>query len=78
VIIGGQGSDPCVPAIDLFVSARLAAAMAIRARDPARVGDDVADGLLSTEAARREYGVVITPDGAVDGEQTAHLRFENK
>jgi N-methylhydantoinase B len=44
------------------------------ARDPALVRDDVADGLLSTEAARRDYGVVLTPAGTVDETSTARLR----
>jgi N-methylhydantoinase B len=43
-------------------------------RDPALVRDDVADGLLSTEVARRDYGVVLTPAGTVDETKTARLR----
>ena len=46
------------------------------AREPQRVRDDVADGLLSTEAACRDYGVVLTPSGEVDTAQTARLRAE--
>ena len=46
------------------------------AREPRRVRDDVAGGLLSTEAARRDYGVVLTPAGEVDAPQTARLRAE--
>jgi len=45
-------------------------------REPERVCDDVADGLLSTEKARRDYGVVLTPAGEVDAAQTARLRAE--
>jgi N-methylhydantoinase B len=48
------------------------------AREPERVCDDVADGLLSREAARRDYGVVLTPAGAVDLVQTARLRAERR
>jgi len=48
------------------------------ARQPERVCDDVADGLLSREAARRDYGVVLTPAGAVDLVQTARLRAERR
>jgi N-methylhydantoinase B len=44
------------------------------ARDPALVRDDVADGLLSTEVARRDYGVVLTLAGTVDETETARLR----
>lgn len=42
-------------------------------RDPQRVLADWRAGLLSEEAARRDYGVVIR-DGAVDVEATAALR----
>jgi N-methylhydantoinase B len=45
-------------------------------RDPALVRDDVADGLLSTEAARRDYGVVLTPAGTIDETETSRLRAE--
>ena len=48
------------------------------AREPERVCDDVADGLLSREAAGRDYGVVLTPAGAVDLVQTARLRAERR
>jgi N-methylhydantoinase B len=44
------------------------------ARDPALVRDDVADGLLSTEVARRDYGVVLTSAGTVDETETSRLR----
>jgi N-methylhydantoinase B len=44
------------------------------AREPKRVHDDVADGLLTMEAALREYGVVLTAGGAVDEAETASLR----
>jgi N-methylhydantoinase B len=44
------------------------------ARDPALVRDDVADGLLSTEIASRDYGVVLTPAGTIDEARTARLR----
>ena len=44
-------------------------------RDPARVLRDVTLGLVTrVEAAREQYGVVITPAGAVDEEATAALR----
>ena len=35
-----------------------------------------ADGLLSTEAARRDYGVVLTPAGTIDETETSRLRAE--
>src|SRR5262249_6163731 len=42
-------------------------------RDPARVLDDVRRGLVSSEVARRQYGVAIA-DGAVDTSETSRLR----
>ena len=48
------------------------------ARDPTRVRDDVADGLLSTAAAREDYGVVLSATGPVDEAATARLRGETK
>ncbi len=44
------------------------------ARPPERVRQDVADGLLSVAAARRDYGVVLTSPDAVDAAETARLR----
>src|SRR5712675_96620 len=44
------------------------------ARDPALVRGDVADGLLSTEVAHRDYGVVLTPAGTIDEAETSRLR----
>jgi N-methylhydantoinase B len=46
------------------------------AREPVRVRDDVADGLLSAEIARHEYGVVLTSTGVLGEEETARLRSE--
>jgi N-methylhydantoinase B len=45
-----------------------------RKRDIAAVAKDVQLGFVSTEAARREYGVAVKPDGTVDHEATATLR----
>ena len=46
-------------------------------RDPNAVAEDVADGLVSIEAARRDYGVVIEPvSGDVDVEATNQERAE--
>ncbi|QIN80100.1 hydantoinase B/oxoprolinase family protein [Rubrobacter marinus] len=42
-------------------------------RDPARVLDDVLDGFVSEENARKQYGVVLS-DGGVDAAATASLR----
>ncbi|MEZ4569854.1 MAG: hydantoinase B/oxoprolinase family protein [Thermomicrobiales bacterium] len=39
-------------------------------RDPAAVASDAADGLISIEAARREYGVVLDANFEVDEEGT--------
>ncbi len=43
-------------------------------RDPGRVRDDVADGLLSVAAAREDYGVVLSSAGVIDLRATARLR----
>jgi N-methylhydantoinase B len=42
-------------------------------RDPQRVLDDVLDGLISAEDAKRDYGVVIV-DGAIDEAATRKAR----
>jgi N-methylhydantoinase B len=43
-------------------------------RDPALVAQDVRSGLVSVEAASRDYGVAVSPDGIVDEAATARLR----
>jgi N-methylhydantoinase B len=43
-------------------------------RDPQRVGDDVLDGLITAEEARRDYGVVIDAAGRIDLAETERLR----
>ncbi|ADU51655.1 5-oxoprolinase (ATP-hydrolyzing) [Thermaerobacter marianensis DSM 12885] len=43
-------------------------------REPARVREDVLDGYVSREAAARQYGVAIRPDGQIDEAETARLR----
>jgi N-methylhydantoinase B len=43
-------------------------------RDPVRVRDDVADGLVSIETAARDYGVVFSKTGLVDFEATTMRR----
>lgn len=43
-------------------------------RDPARVAADVHFGLVSREAALRDYGVVLRADGSVDGAATEQQR----
>jgi N-methylhydantoinase B len=43
-------------------------------RDPHRVADDVANGLVSSVWARRAYGVVLNGDGSVDGIGTRKAR----
>lgn len=45
-----------------------------RQRDPEAVRDDVLDGLITPEQARRAYGVVLGPDGAIDRAATASAR----
>lgn len=43
-------------------------------RDPAHVARDVRDGRLSAEAARAQYGVVLSPGFAVDAAATEQCR----
>jgi len=43
-------------------------------RDPGRVREDVADGLITADAARRDYGVALGEGGLVDEAETAQLR----
>ena len=43
-------------------------------RDPALVALDVADGLISREAAERDYRVVLAPNGSLDRARTAQRR----
>jgi len=43
-------------------------------RDPERVSEDVAEGLVSVAAARQLYGVVLRRDGAIDQRATNELR----
>src|SRR6202045_1372478 len=45
-----------------------------RERDPRRVLDDVLDGLITAEEARRDYGVVIDAHGQLDVAATERLR----
>jgi len=45
-----------------------------RRRDPQSVCDDVLDGLITAEEARRDYGVVIDARGEIDLAETARLR----
>ncbi|MGD9768992.1 MAG: hydantoinase B/oxoprolinase family protein [Pseudolabrys sp.] len=43
-------------------------------RDPHRVADDVTNGLVSREWARRSYGVIFDDTGAVDQAETTRAR----
>jgi N-methylhydantoinase B len=43
-------------------------------RDPQRVLDDVLDGLITAEEARRDYGVVVDAGGQLDVEATERAR----
>jgi N-methylhydantoinase B len=45
-----------------------------RARDPQRVRDDVLDGLITVEEARRDYGVAIGAGGEIDRAETERIR----
>lgn len=44
-------------------------------RDPAAVAADVKAGLVSMASAERDYGVICTADGSVDGQATASRRM---
>jgi len=44
------------------------------AREPWRVAEDVADGIVTREAAARDYGVVVDEDGRVDEDATRRMR----
>jgi N-methylhydantoinase B len=44
------------------------------ARDPQLVARDVRDGLVSVDAAREIYRVIVTPDGTLDTTTTERLR----
>ena len=47
-------------------------------RDPALVRQDVVRGYVSSEAARRDYGVALTDALAIDDAETSRLRGEEK
>ena len=47
-------------------------------REPARVAWDVVEGLVSTERAAKDYGVVVDNHGNVDESETARLRTVSK
>ena len=43
-------------------------------RDPAKVADDVMDGVISVETALEDYGVVVSAKGVVDPSATGKAR----
>jgi N-methylhydantoinase B len=45
-------------------------------RDPAKVADDVLDGVISVETALKDYGVVVSAKGVVDRAATEKARVE--
>jgi N-methylhydantoinase B len=45
-----------------------------RTRDPQRVAEDVLDGLITAEEARRDYAVAVDAEGRVDAAETERLR----
>ncbi|HYD06528.1 MAG TPA: hydantoinase B/oxoprolinase family protein, partial [Reyranella sp.] len=45
-----------------------------RRRPATAVADDVRQGFVSPESARRDYGVAVNDDGSVDEAETAKLR----
>jgi N-methylhydantoinase B len=48
-----------------------------RTRDPQRVLDDVRDGFITAQDARRDYGVVVDADGRLDLAATERLRKQS-
>jgi N-methylhydantoinase B len=49
-----------------------------RLRDPECVRDDVRDGLITAEDARRDYDVAIDRNGEIDVAETERLRLSRK
>jgi len=49
-----------------------------RERDPERVRDDVLDGLVTADQAKRDYAVAIDANGAIDVAATERLRAPKK
>jgi N-methylhydantoinase B len=45
-------------------------------REPGRVANDVKNGYISREAAKRDYGVALRDDLSVDSEATKSLRTQ--
>ncbi len=45
-----------------------------RTRDPLKVREDVLDGLITAEEARRVYGVAIDTRGEIDLAETERIR----
>jgi N-methylhydantoinase B len=45
-----------------------------RERDPRRVLDDLLDGLITADDARRDYGVAVDKHGRIDMTETNRLR----
>ena len=45
-------------------------------RDPAHVAHDVREELITSDAARRDYGVVLTAKGALDAPATSSSRAQ--
>jgi N-methylhydantoinase B len=45
-----------------------------KARDAELVAADVRNGVVSVEAAARDYGVAVAPDGTIDRAATEKLR----
>ena len=47
-------------------------------RDPEKVAWDVVEGMVSPEAAKEHYGVVIAANGKLDAAATTALRQQRK
>jgi N-methylhydantoinase B len=47
-------------------------------RDPRRVLDDVLDGYVTVDGAKRDYGVVLGPNWSIDEEATGRTRLASQ
>ena len=47
-----------------------------RTRDPQHVLDDVLDGLITAEEARRDYGVIVDEQGRLNLSETRRIRSQ--
>ena len=70
----GQQTVPQKDRADHLDAGRRRARQSAPARRSTAVAEDVRQGFISAEAARRDYGVAVNDDGTVDEAETAKLR----